>query len=157
VSIIRVIPSLSVASVVVATVLSACGADGADLATSPLAPADVTETAGEDASDRSGQVAESPTPEPAGTATTIEVTTLDNTFVEEQLNVAVGTEVVWKNGGRNDHDIVPVDDEGWGVGTDGFRPGDAYSYVFTEPGEYPYYCTIHGTADVGMTGTIIVT
>ena len=160
-SIIRPIRSLTVAPIVVivaAAALSACGSDGSDVATAPPADAAATPTASDAASDSSGEAAESATAEPSATATTIEVTTLDNTFVEEQVNVAVGTEVVWKNGGRNDHDIVPVvEGAGWGVGTDGFHPGDAYSYVFTEPGEYPYYCTIHGTADVGMTGTIIVT
>jgi plastocyanin len=29
--------------------------------------------------------------------------------------------------------------------------------VFTEPGEYPYHCTIHGTTTVGMIGTVVVT
>ena len=94
---------------------------------------------------------------PAEPGEPVEVKALDNTFIEEEVDVAVGTEVVWKNGGRNDHDIVPVaDGESWGVGIDAFHPGDEYSYTFSEPGEYAYYCTIHGTADVGMTGTIIV-
>ena len=38
-----------------------------------------------------------------------------------------------------------------------FQPGDEYRYVFTEPGEYPYHCTIHGTHDIGMIGTVVVT
>ena len=157
-SVTRPIRSLSLVAIITAAALSACGADGSDLATAPPVDAAAAQTASDAASDSSGETAESGTAEPTATATTIEVTTLDNTFVEEQVNVAVGTEVIWKNGGRNDHDIVPVvEGAGWGVGTDGFHPGDAYSYVFTEPGEYPYYCTIHGTADVGMTGTIIVT
>jgi plastocyanin len=32
-----------------------------------------------------------------------------------------------------------------------------YSHVFTEPGEYPYYCTAHGTKTRGMIGKIVVT
>jgi plastocyanin len=141
-------------AVVAATVLSACGADSPDLATAPPE----ADAAGTSSDVATTNAAESATAQLTDTAATIEVTTLDNTFVEEEVNVEVGTEVVWKNGGRNDHDIVPVvESEGWGVGSEGFHPGDAYSYVFTEPGEYPYYCTIHGTADVGMTGTIIVT
>ena len=28
--------------------------------------------------------------------------------------------------------------------------------VFDEPGEYPYYCTLHGTETAGMVGTIRV-
>jgi plastocyanin len=149
---------MTVLAIVGAVALSACGTDNPDLATAPGPGVVATGTAGDAATDSSGEAAESETAEPTGAATTIEVTTLDNTFVEEEVNVAVGTEVVWKNGGRNDHDIVPaVEGEGWGVDTEEFHPGDAYSYVFSEPGEYPYYCTIHGTADVGMTGTIVVT
>lgn len=91
-------------------------------------------------------------------AGTVEVKALDNTFIEETVEVSVGTEVVWRNGGRNDHDIVPVmDDQSWGIALEDFTPGDTYAHVFAEPGEYRYYCTVHGTADVGMTGTVIVT
>ena len=153
-SIIRSIQFLNVVgvAVVAAATLSACGSDGPDADTAP----DTTESV----SDAPGAVA-APTDEatePAEPGETVAVKALDNTFIEDSVDVAAGTEVVWKNGGRNDHDIVPVaDDESWGVGIEAFHPGDEYSHVFTEPGEYAYYCTIHGTADVGMTGTIIVT
>ena len=50
----------------------------------------------------------------------------------------MGTEVLWENGGRNDHDMVPVDDgEEWGVENEAFHPGDTYCHVFTEPGSTP--------------------
>jgi plastocyanin len=42
------------------------------------------------------------------------------------------------------------------VTVDEFQPGDEYRHVFSEPGEYRYYCTIHGTAEVGMVGTVVV-
>jgi len=103
-------------------------------------------------------------PEPPATATflpngeLVEVRALDNTFRVETIEVAAGTEVLWKNGGRNDHDVLPVDDAlDWGVPTDGFTPGDEYSHVFDTPGVYPYYCSIHGTKEVGMVGMVIVT
>src|SRR5215203_1135471 len=137
------IPSLSVMTIVVAAALSSCGADGSDASTASPDVAGPTNNAN------------APDGPPV---TTVEVKALDNTFVDEQVEVAAGTEVVWKNGGRNDHDIVPVaEGESWGIGSEGFRPGDSYSHVFAEPGEYEFYCTIHGTADVGMTGTIVVT
>jgi plastocyanin len=136
-------------AIVAVAVLSACGSDGPDARTAQPEAA---------TTDAAGDASESATADPTATAATAEVKALDNTFIEDEVDVAVGTEVVWKNGGRNDHDIVPVvEGEGWGVGMEEFHPGDTYSYVFTEPGEYAYYCTIHGTADVGTTGTIIVT
>jgi plastocyanin len=86
---------------------------------------------------------------------TVTVQAIDNTFRPDRIEVAPGTEVVWVNRGRNDHDLFA--ELGFGVTAAEFKPGDEYRHVFTEPGEYPYYCTIHGTPDVGMTGTIVVT
>jgi plastocyanin len=89
---------------------------------------------------------------------TIVVLGLDNSFREEIIEVEAGTEVLWENRGRNDHNVVPVDETAeWGVEVADFTPGDEYSLVFDTPGEYPYYCSIHGTAEVGMTGTVVVT
>lgn len=88
---------------------------------------------------------------------TREVGVLDNTFRPETVDVAAGTVVVWENGGRNDHNILPTEGDGWGVEADAFAPGDAYEHRFTEPGEYPYYCSLHGTKTKGMVGTIVVT
>ena len=89
---------------------------------------------------------------------TVVVLGLDNTFREETIEVEAGTEVLWENRGRNDHNVVPVDETAdWGVEVEDFTPGDEYSLVFGTPGEYPYYCSIHGTAEVGMIGTVVVT
>ena len=88
------------------------------------------------------------------------VLSLDNNFYPLSLSVAAGTEVVFENNGRNDHDVVPVGDPEtltWGVQAEEFAPKGTYSHVFGLPGTYAYYCTIHGTADAGMVGTIIVT
>jgi plastocyanin len=80
----------------------------------------------------------------------------DNTFDAENIQVAPGTRVVWTNDGRQDHDIVPVDDGGWGVEPEGFAPDDVYEHTFDEPGTYRYYCSLHGTAEAGMTGAVVV-
>ncbi len=128
------------------------------LATAPPADAAPTETAGDAASDVQRRAAESATAEQTDTGDDDRGEGARQHVHRGTGDVAVGTEVVWKNGGSNDHDIVPVaDGERGASASTRFHPGDDYSYVFTEPGEYPYYCTIHGTADVGMTGTIIVT
>ena len=89
----------------------------------------------------------------------VEVQALDNTFRPADLVIEAGTEVVFDNVGRNEHDVVPEPGsiQGWGVGEDRFAPGDRYAHVFTEPGEYLYLCTIHGVDRKGMVGTITVT
>jgi plastocyanin len=86
----------------------------------------------------------------------VEVASLDNTFRPEELSVAAGTEVVWTNRGRNPHNVLPVDGDGWGVEADAFDPGDVYRHRFTEPGTYRYYCSLHGTTTAGMIGVVEV-
>ena len=88
---------------------------------------------------------------------TVEVQAVDNTFRPDAIEVAAGTEVVWTNDGRTDHDIRMVDGDDFGVDRADFAPGDEYSYRFTEPGSYAYYCTLHGTESAGMTGSVEVT
>ncbi len=93
--------------------------------------------------------------EPTGEV--VEVRSLDNLFSEQEITIASGTEVRWVNAGRNAHDVQPVDlGAVWGVGESSFPPGAEYSFVFNEPGDYPYYCSLHGTETVGMIGTIVV-
>ncbi len=86
----------------------------------------------------------------------VAVRVLDNTYRPGRIDVAAGTTVEWTNGGRNDHDIVPVDTFGWGVEPDAFAPRDVYRHRFTDPGIYAYYCSLHGTETAGMGGTIVV-
>ena len=88
---------------------------------------------------------------------TVEVQAVDNSFRPEDLEVAAGTEVVWTNDGRTDHDIQMVDGDDFGVERDDFTPGDEYSFQFTEPGTYAYYCTLHGSETAGMIGSVEVT
>ena len=86
------------------------------------------------------------------------VQAIDNSFRPEEVTVAAGTEVVWTNDGRNEHNVLPADEaESWGVQVTDFEPGDEYRHRFTEPGTYAYYCSLHGTKDKGMVGTIVVT
>jgi plastocyanin len=85
-----------------------------------------------------------------------EVDALDNSFDAPAIRVPTGTTVRWTNAGQQDHDVVPAGGDGWGVEADGFHPGDVYEHTFDEPGAYGYYCTIHGTADRGMIGVVVV-
>lgn len=88
--------------------------------------------------------------------TEVRVQSLDNTFRAPDIQIAPGTTVTWTNDGRNEHDVLPVEGDAWGVEVDGFQPGDSYAHTFTEPGVYDYYCSIHGTTSAGMVGTVVV-
>ena len=89
-------------------------------------------------------------------APTAAVQSLDNTFRAPDIQVKPGTTVTWTNDGRNEHDVLPVDGDGWGVEVEEFQPGDAYEHTFSEPGVYHYYCSIHGTTTAGMVGSVTV-
>ena len=91
----------------------------------------------------------------SGTKAGVEV--LDNSFNDKAIQVKPGTKVAWRNDGQQDHDIVPVKDgSGFGVDASAFNAGDDYSYTFKTPGTYRYYCSLHGSADGGMVGAVIV-
>ena len=130
-------PALLVAIVMV----TGCGPDGSDL---PVATAPVP-------------VAITNSPTVSTTGVTVFVIALDNNFRAQETTAHVGDVVQFTNKGKNDHDVVPKTGHAWGVQIDGFHPGDVYSYAFTSAGVYPYYCTIHGTNEKGMVGTITVT
>jgi plastocyanin len=79
---------------------------------------------------------------------TVEVLLGDH-FVDPQVvTVKVGTTVIWRNSSGT-HDVTALDGS--------FRSptlvGDSFSYTFTRPGRYPYWCTIH-TAE--MRGEVVV-
>lgn len=86
------------------------------------------------------------------------VDAVDNSFAPEEITVQAGTEVIFTNRGRNDHNVVPADDDqDWDIAVGDFKPGtEAAPIAFDEPGTYDYFCSIHGTATAGMTGTITV-
>jgi len=114
------------------------------------------------------------TVEPTGVQ--VRVIAIDNLFRPEVIEVNVGDDVVWENRGMNEHDIVSVvgpaavagasaglqwsrttpDGVEWGVSADGFQPGATFRVRFAEPGEYRYYCSVHGNERVGMPGIVRV-
>src|SRR5512143_1131800 len=75
---------------------------------------------------------------------------IDNfTFTPAVLTVKAGTSVTWTN--RDDIPHTVREDHG-GFKSSALDTGDAYSYTFTSPGEYSYFCSLHPH----MTGTVIV-
>lgn len=108
-----------------------------------------------------GQVSSTTSTEPVAvtvepTGVVVPVIALDNIFRPDRVVVAVGDEVLWENRGQNDHNVLYIDGDDWGVEVEGFGPGATYAHVFTVPGEYDYYCSIHGTSTFGMIGTVVV-
>jgi plastocyanin len=80
----------------------------------------------------------------------------DNNFVPQQVTVTEGSEVTFTNEGRNQHNVVAVGATPFSVETASFEPGESFAWKASKPGTYQYYCSIHGTATAGMTGTIQV-
>lgn len=82
----------------------------------------------------------------------------DNVFDAPYITVKAGTKITFRNAGHNEHNIQPVvSGEFKATSTDAFQPGDTATIDLTEPGVYPYYCSLHGNAaNKGMVGAIRV-
>lgn len=147
--------------------LGACGDDGNDLRAqterAEILAAEFASTTTDavlpavsgDVSDTSGAVVADPSVEPSGVV--VPVLALDNTFRPDIVEVSVGDQVLWENRGLNEHNVLEVEGDDWGVEVEDFQAGDVYAHTFTEPGEYRYFCSIHGIETVGMIGVVIVT
>ena len=122
-------------TILVAALAVACGGEGEESEGSDGAPADAEFLDGE----------------------AVEILALDNVFDPEAARVAAGTQVTFVNNGRNDHNVIPEDDDAeWRIEAEDLRPGDEGSFIFDEPGVYRYYCSIHGTLTAGMPGVLVV-
>jgi plastocyanin len=75
---------------------------------------------------------------------------IDNfVFGPQTITVPVGTTVTWTNSDDIPHTAVSTD----GVFKSKVMDTDEkFSYTFTKPGTYPYYCSIHPK----MTGKVVV-
>jgi amicyanin len=87
----------------------------------------------------------------APAATTVQVNIFNYKFDPETVTIAVGTTVTWTNKDEIPHTVASSDKSF--KGSSGLDTGDSYSYTFTKPGTYKYYCTLHPF----MTGVIVVT
>ena len=89
---------------------------------------------------------------PASSAGGSTVVLLDNHFNPGSLTIAAGTTVTWQNKGLNFHTTTSFNGL-WDSGVIG--SGQTYSFTFSTPGTYKYYCRQHFLQ--GMTATITVT
>ena len=82
-------------------------------------------------------------------ASTAEVKIDNFSFGPAAITVSVGTTVTWINRDDIPHTVVSTEKvfKSKVLDTD-----EKFSYTFTKPGEYPYFCSIHPK----MTGKVIV-
>ena len=97
--------------------------------------------------------------------TTVEVLVRDNLFTPLDLRIRPGVQVRWRNDGFSPHQITPSDPSrdfhgaggvAFGVVSEYFREQQLYSFTFTRPGVYDYYCSIHGLPHQAMHARITV-
>jgi plastocyanin len=82
-------------------------------------------------------------------ASTAEVKIDNFSFGPAAITVSVGTTVTWINRDDIPHTVVSTEKvfKSKVLDTD-----EKFSYTFTKPGEYPYFCSIHPK----MTGKVVV-
>jgi plastocyanin len=135
-------PAVVVVAVLLVSALAACSGDRSRSAGG--ASAQLPAVAEEDWVDLTGR-------------SEITVDTIDNAYEPRYVRVSPGTRIVFDNSGRNPHNVVPVEESAFPtVPTDELQPGDAASVTIDDEGEYPYFCSLHGTATRGMIGRIEV-
>jgi plastocyanin len=79
-----------------------------------------------------------------------------NRFDPSNVTIPVGSEVIWSNQDKLSHTVTSGNAS---IGADGkfnsnvLRLQDSFSYTFTQPGRYSYYCIMHPW----MNGIVTVT
>src|SRR5205823_5256152 len=77
---------------------------------------------------------------------------IDNfAFAPATLTVAAGTSVTWINRDEEPHTVMNADQQTT-FRSPALDTNDKYTFTFTKPGTYKYFCTIHSH----MIGTVVV-
>jgi plastocyanin len=85
----------------------------------------------------------------------VTVAVKDNSFEPRNIRVDAGTQIVFELEGFNAHNVLPGVEGTFADITDpDLQAGEATIEV-TEAGDVPYYCSLHGTPTIGMTGYIV--
>ena len=79
--------------------------------------------------------------EPAAPPAGPQVGIMNYKFDPETLTVPAGTTVTWVNHDEVPHTVASSDKRFTSSGA--LDTGDKYSYTFTTPGTYTYFCTLH--------------
>jgi plastocyanin len=86
---------------------------------------------------------------PIGDGETVEVAIEDNAFNPATVNISTGDTVKWTNLDTASHTVVGT---GTNFRSEVLNQGDSYEFLFTDAGNYDYYCSIHPD----MRGTVVV-
>jgi plastocyanin len=81
---------------------------------------------------------------------TVNVAIKDYAYDPAQLTVNVGDTVVWTNEDSAPH-TVTVSDGPEKFNSPNLNKGDSFSYTFTKPGTYNYYCAVHPDMKAAVT------
>ena len=73
----------------------------------------------------------------------------NRSYDPDTVTVKMGDTVTWVNRDSPQHDVVADNGE---FKSELFDTGGTFSFTFTQPGTYPYHCSIHP----GMVGTVTV-
>lgn len=76
----------------------------------------------------------------------------EDRFQPEVLTIAAGATVTWSNDESDLTDAHNVISLRYGIESPIISPGELWSYTFSDPGEYDYFCDLHE----GMYGKVIV-
>lgn len=95
-----------------------------------------------------------PTPEetpelPIDSGENIEVAIENNSFNPATVNISTGDTVRWTNLDTASHTVTGT---GTNFRSEVLNQGDSYEFLFTDAGNYDYYCSIHPE----MRGTVVV-
>ena len=115
--------------------------DAAGAAPAPTPAASQTSSGSAPASSRAAR---------AATAESVTSALGDLSFEPEEVALVAGQTLIWVNGGVAPHTVTARDGS---FGSDLLASGDQFSRVFSEPGRYDLYCTIHPS----MVQTVVVT
>jgi plastocyanin len=125
-------------------VAAACGGDDDGAAAPTDVAAELPDVPESDYEDLTGQAS-------------VVIEARDNTFVPQYAVVSPGTEITFENRGRNPHNVIAVEAGAFvDIPTEDLQPGDSPSMVMEDPGDFPYYCSLHATPSRGMIGRIRV-
>jgi plastocyanin len=104
-----------------------------------------------------------------GLTTVLVVSSPSNQFQPATVNISSGDTVKWAwSSGSMGHNIISTGSPGFqskgndvpgfgSLGTDYFDYPTSHQVIFTTPGTYGYYCSLHGTSAItGMSGRVVV-
>ena len=131
-------------------VLAALALAGGWLLTAHLAQAGTTDPApapAQQATSTSSPATGDPT---TGGAAKVDIDNFD--FAPMTVTVTVGTTITWTNHDDVPHTVLSADEPA-AFKSPPLDTDDAYSFTFTKPGTYKYFCSVHPK----MVGMVVVT